>query len=417
MKIGCKMRIAQEQNVLHRGMYVISVIVLTAMLCSIPLLAVFSQLGKYRVDNLSKGIKGSYRQVGSVFWSGGTEEKPTFDFTKCDGLAGYGLLTGQTHTYIEEDTFPEIYAGSASWKERPELDYNGGIVPQVISDTMWDAIEVDVAEGHRPAGYEKTTGQMVTTLVYYGWDWPEKLPIGTVRDEVYLIYTHRYVVAGYLSKGSCIPSYDIDGMTLYGDWDTSINLDNQILYVEAYEPGEGEFFIIGHDEVKGTIERRLIDAFGEYTKVQWLEEGYAEYAAMARDYTKIFLELTLVIAGVGMILIAITQIIGILSDSEVYGIWYSCGISTGDLIAILFMQNLRRMFLPLGLNILIGLRLLCMSGFGKGMLPSQVGMRVFFLWMLPIFLLVVVGFAVVTTIIPAIVLIRKTPIQLLQNDV
>ena len=425
MKLKWKLQIAQEENIKHKGLYYIGVLMLTAFMLLIPLLVVMRESVRHRYNNLSNGLRGSFRDVVQVVKDGETEGVPGIELSGIKGIRGYGSLPGQEFNYFPEKVFPEVVEYV---KNTPSLlhlfDQNEKISPITVSTTMWDAMDIRLREGSSPlemaSRYSDSDGAYKQTFyLYFGSNVTLQLPIGTERVRVSGsskgTIRFRYIVAGYLKEGS--RAFSEAGDDFYQEWDTSVLLDNEIIFSVSPDMRDSVYVVSDGTVSRESLERAIIEENGA-VRFFWIEDSFAEFEREYNSYCKIFREMVIIITVTGSLLLSLSQIIFLLSNARDYGILYSCGMSTREFTEILFLQNARRFFLPLVIGHLASWGIVArFSGHNPFTAYSAAECRVVILHAYPVMLFAAMFFVLLVAVFPAILVAKHMPVDLLNNDI
>lgn len=425
MSFRKKKQIAQEINCHHEIMFFFTCIVMAALFTVLPLLirirAMYQMEQKDIPDGMSVSAKNAVTVQSNRFSDDGCQKHLFIDFDDVDGILGYGeSFPGENYSYVREECFPELSDYIRKNVElRKKLCDENGIISTLVEETLWDIMNITIEEGVSPQEadrlYPNTDGTyQFTRYVYYGSDMEERLPIGTERiyqggreDHVIL---WRYIVAGYLKKGSFVYMGEDNG----GEDGL---LDKAIVEVDPETVTNAVSMHILFDEsmTRDEVEQEL-SAQSDNMEIWWRTD---ELAAERRAYDSLLkglLQVTVIILVAGSIMISMGQIIHILSESKQYGIWYSCGMTRWDCISILFLQNCRKMESPLICGALSAwLSVGALSGNEELWKFSGKEVSFILLQIYPVLLITATLITIVTTLIPTLVLGRKMPIDLLKE--
>lgn len=352
-----RMKIANEQNARHQGNYFFSCLVMTTLLCLIPILFGMFNRVQDKKRNMSNGLRGAtfhdVIQVDSVDYNDEDWLPLSIDYSAIPGLMGYGELPEQGHSYIFEECFPEVCRYIRENSSFHHLVDENGTREMLIQSTMWEVLDITLESGYSPREaegiYADNENQYYQTyFYYYGSDFEDKLPIGTVRireantSQGTLLF--RYIVAGYLKKGSRV--FTLDSTDFYAEGDPSTVLDKQFVKAFTDDKMFSTFLVMDGTRTKEEVEKSL-RMQSENIGVYWIEDEFTLNMQAYEQIFKVLLEMAIIILSAGICLISLSEIIFLLGEAQIYGIWYSCGMKGRDLVWILCLQNVRRMRAPI----------------------------------------------------------------------
>lgn len=422
-----RMKIANEQNARHQGNYFFSCLVMTILLCLIPVLIGMFIRVQSRKNHLSNGLRNACFQdvvcVNSINYEENDRIPLAIDFSVIPGLQGYGELPGQSHAYISEECFPEVCRYIHENSSLRNLIDENGTREMLIQTTMWDVLDIALESGVTPQEaeilYADTENKYSQTYYcYYGSEFGDRLPIGTERvreaNTSQGTFIFRYVVAGYLKKGSRV--FSLDSTDFYADGDPSIVLDNQFVRTYKDDYLHSSFLVFDGTQTKEEVEKNL-RMQSEAIEVYWIEDDFALNMQAYERVHGVLLEMAIFILFAGVVMISLGEVIFLLGEAKIYGIWYSCGMTGRDLSWILCLQNVRRMRIPIICGTItswftIGIFL------GRSELLSFLlsDVKAVFLYSYPLIFGVACLIVVITTVIPWLFMRKKMPSVLLRMN-
>ena len=422
-----RMRIANEQNAHHQGNYFFSCLVMTTLLCLIPVLIGMFNRVQDKKRNMSNGLKGAtfqdVIQVDSVDYEDEIWLPLSIDYSVISGVKGYGDLPEQGHSYISEECFPEVcrvIRENSSFRHL--LDENGAR-EMLIQSTMWEVLDITLESGYTPQEaetlYVDNENQYYQTYYcYYGSDFEDKLPIGTVRireaNTSQGTGMFRYIVAGYLKKGSRV--FTLDSTDFYSEGDPSTVLDKQFVKTYTDDVMYSTYLVVDGTQTKEEVEKNLrmqSEAIGVY----WIEDEFTLNMQAYERVFKVLLEMAIIILSAGVVMISLGEIIFLLGEARIYGVWYSCGMTGRDLSWILCLQNVRRMRAPIFCGAVTSwFTIGALSGKENFWSFTLSDVKLIGLHIYPLILGVACLIVIMTTVIPWLFMRKKTPSVLVRMN-
>lgn len=275
--------------------------------------------------------------------------------------------------------------------------------------------DIKLAEGRMLKMGEMPDDPDVVYGIYLGNAY-EDIPIGT-EYVVSKKYNYKTVVLGRLEKGVCTPDVvniastgSVVGGNPYVNLDygyiqVSFRLD--ISYPMFMSIGEGYTF----DEVKSIIDRKSKE-YDCVVDIAPLSNLFDEYNYSNAELVNALWRLMVVVLFVVTALLVSIQVVAVLKNRDIYGVYVVSGMSNRDIRRITVIENVIRVCL-----VFIISYALVMLYLDKG-IPKPAAMEAveilygYVFWKVA---LIELGVTVVSTIVPLAVLGRYTPVRLIEE--
>ncbi len=230
---------------------------------------------------------------------------------------------------------------------------NGYAESIYMSIGTWDLFNFQLINGYIPKeAYKKLTCSKRDNLIYLGYGCRDIADIG---DIIRLEGSNMdYLVAGFLERGQTMP---IDELVYMGKFDlyATTPLDYEAIIVQnEMISGWSIFFSIDDDYSFDDVRYRL-QLIGDYSNVDVTVYNIGEITLEAEQYMtpikKYLWQLFYIIGVTACIVLACFQVINVLTRKSDYGILYSCGLDTGDLLYIVLFENAIKILIALMIEI------------------------------------------------------------------
>ncbi|MDD6071567.1 MAG: hypothetical protein PUC12_12275 [Clostridiales bacterium] len=378
--------------------------------------------------DLTYHARREYKQVlaspvedcGLIRMDGDAGLGETFDFgakgafleevLRIDGVTSVGSIeeTGG----FEGDSLSELIEIQKDHKHNPENENDQSLEIVEMDKGIFNFCKVDLIQGTLPS---ETDYGKNKNLMYLGYGYYGKIELGTQYD----ISNEQYVVAGFFEKGNdwikpnCFELL-LGNMSINEDSDYGVylvkNSDN--VYSNTL------YFSIRNGEERDQIRQQFYQLAEKYNldiSVRWLDGALASYEGKMKAWLGYILQLAVLMGSISVVILLCVQTMGILARFRQYGIFYSNGASTMDLLAITLMDNLIKM--------LVSLMTACpvVYMFGKMVFVSLESEADAFKQLLlkmvyPQTALAALGILLCSSIIPCVMLYRSSPVEMIGGN-
>ena len=254
--------------------------------------------------------------------------------------------------------------------------------------------------------------------LYLGYAFHE-IPVGTefVDDSVKPALTYK--VAGVLKKDTCFASTElingVDFTTLRSD----VDMDYEIICINegASYTCPWMFSVNKNDTMEEGMEElcRIADGMGVKIEPYTLQSSFDKVNQETEIMQENLLEMLVLILIVIMIVIVTLQIVQIFHQAHTYGILYSIGFLTPEILEIMVIRNVIYFVFSLCIG-MGGLILIGNKFFISNMQNRAMFFQLLFHQVVPVSVILMVLLFGVITIVPCFVFSRQDPIKLMQGE-
>lgn len=254
--------------------------------------------------------------------------------------------------------------------------------------------------------------------IYLGYAYRE-IPLGTEFIDSSVKPALTYRVAGILKKDTSFASTElmsgVDFTTLRSD----INMNYEILCVNPADSKSWPWMFSVNENytMKEGMEElyRIAEIEGVEIEAYTLQSSFDELKIETKIMQENLLEMLILILIVIAIVVTILQIVQIFNQARSYGIMYSLGFMTSEILAIMVIRNV--IYFVFSLCIGIGGLIFIGNKFFISNIQNQtMFFQLLFQQVLPISVTLMLILFCIITIIPCFLFSRQDPIKLIQGE-
>lgn len=354
-------------------------------------------------DLLAKQIKNIEGVTAVASWSCGI--KAIKGFEKIYKIQkGHEMLEYEVDQSVIEDNemLQENMSNNSSHIEITEMHING-----------WDFYNWNLMEGEKPEG---SLIDDYTKLVYLGYKYKDVVNVGDIiEDKISEDITYRYIISGIIEKGELIADDEM-GQEGPGKIQGSYSLDYGVIQIGNLNSSTSYFVVDESHDINSIIDEiyELSEGSEGVLNAGTMEKILSYNKNFQKQLKEYILELSLVIALTAFVIIVCSQVISILSESKIYGIWYSNGATTSELLKALLFENIIKVTVAIILSVPCAYCLMCrLTSFGA---DRGISYEIFASTILVEMVVIGYGLAILSSIIPMIIFAKKTPVSMLGGE-
>lgn len=359
MKLNYIFRMSFDNALQHKGRIFLSVVLYTIAMVLIGIIVLLGSMQSRIKSNLDKALKNGLDNWGYLSLSLYNEDYEDSSYCIGDimselncvdswstdwGLAGWDISGEWSLKYNDKEYISNNLNILKDIQQMNgyDKDYISGrntLEKIYLTNNTWDMLDIKLYSGKKPdeCDYDKDCDWL-----YLGYEYRDAVEPGTIITKG----EETYVVAGILKKNSIMPvdEYILEEELSSETMDSTYLLNYSVLDVSFDDASEGMgsscFFSIAEGYTFAEAEDIIIDAFSKIdgninvVKVEkWLNSFYD------KANERIYREFLIMIIIVSCLILACFQINSILSRRRDYGIFFASGLSHGDMIKMVVIEN------------------------------------------------------------------------------
>ena len=386
------------------------------MLCSSFLLLCYVSLTgdgiTYSKQSVSKHLNGEIDKTGELLFNYYISEQP---------LKDYQYILEEIADLKEVKAIGEQSAGWTLYKDGLEElcaiqqqyttdDKSDGLRVFTLSDTLLDLCKVKIEEsitGKGTADYELILGSNFSNI-----------PLGTMYTQTKGNGTCTYEVVGRLAENSYWLDPDIYYVIDTTTIDAYICLNNLVLLIDKTGVGSTRWtFLLEDDASLDTFKQKIRDIEAKYNvsfEITTLETILSERTQADQQYTKYMRRFFPVLVFSVIVMTLCIQITEILKRKRQFGVYFSCGISIGEIRKIWMLTYFVKLLISYCLACFFCIYIIKHSQLTGEMIKQE--MTVFSHYTAPKMGLLAIFLYLLIMIVPAHMISKMKPAELIKSE-
>ena len=416
MKFGKRLKIAFDMCRSEKGKFLLGILTVLIALFMVEIVLLLNANNNVYSKRIEKGIRYDIEDVYYINANGGRDRTVMEEIRKISGVYAmgnvhWGVANGSKAIRFLHD----IQKGHQKFIIHE--DYNSGrmIETYVFTDGFWDIGNIKLSSGKEPSEYEFNDN---TVLLYLSEEYKEVVNIGEHYYDIHKsgVVVYDYVIAGFIDDGSTIIAGDAGTNTESLVSSGYYSMDYAIIEVNDIELFQ-TYICFDHDN-EDTIKSEITEICDKYdigVDIYSLKSVIRHAKDVNDEISGILLEISLLLFVVSLVFLITVQCGKIIMKAGDYGMWLVNGMTIKDIKIIILYQNMISMAIPLIVSLGAGYWY-AMHEFGRVLDTGTMITGIYLRNIIPAMTGITVALVAIVTIVPLIILRKKTASEILKGD-
>ncbi len=407
MKFRMRIKIALDSMVLRFRELIGGIILSVFVLMLAALLLLVHEMNYNPRGELEDSFANSLNGIGYMQYNDSGDNYSADDFLlelDCIEAAGTWGIYGNT---VEELQFLKaIQEEHVLYTEHKYVDY---LETVCMDSSAWRMFDIELLEGEVPEQYDM--GQY--SLLYLGYEYRDYAEVGMVISTK----SEDYLIAGIMKKGTRVPD---QALSLLYEFSTNAtySMDYAVLAVAPYPLGHPVYFSIKEDysfEQASEEIKKKAEEEGRFVTIGSIDAKLSSTEQALIPIKQYMIQIVLVVGLTICIVFTCYQTMSIIMRKTDYGILYANGATTKDLIWIVFLENVIKLLISIVITMPIFMLIvdrIFVFYYGDPLIIEKLILENI-IWKM---ILIGVGMATISSILPICILMGHTPVNLMKGD-
>lgn len=416
MKFGKKLKIAFDICLSESGKFFLGILTVLVVLIMLEIVLLLKVNNNVYSERIEQGIKYDSSDVYYLVPNTYDTKKIMQEIGELPEVYAMGNVYYGTANGSRELSFlRDIQKGHQKFISSEEYNSGRMIETYVMTDGFWDIANIKLSSGKEPSEYEFNDN---TVLLYLSEEYKDVVNIGEHYYNIYKtgVVVYDYVIAGFIDGDSKIIANGSSTRT-----DELVNsgyyrMDYSI--VEVFHKHFLETYICFDHNQFEAIKEKIVDIGDKYdTQIDiYSLESVVRHAKDANtEIAGVILEIAILLFAVSLVFLITTQVGKTIMKAGDYGIWLVNGMTIKDIKLVVLYQSVISLTIPLIFSLIAGYCFV-MHEFGKVVDTGKMITEIYMKNIIPILTVISIVCVAIVTIVPLIILRKKTASEILKGD-